>query len=163
MEDNSKIFRKKSLDRLSSPEQLDDYIRVITPKTWVFMAAVIIFLFGVICFGVLGRIERTIQGVAVVANGEIKMYVSSERISEINESMKIVINNQSFDIKSIDDKPMRAFDIIDTYSIDMAKFDYNTWVYEISADAENDVDLIDTSYQAYIVVEKINPYKYVLN
>lgn len=163
MEEKNRIFRKKSLDRLSSPEQLDDYIRVITPKTWFFMSAVIIFLFGVICFGVLGRIERTIQGVAVVANDEIKMYVNSERINEIDESMTIVINNQSFDIKSIDDKPMRAFDIIDTYSIDIAKFDYNTWVYEISADVKDEVNLIDTSYQAYIVVEKINPIKYVLN
>ena len=28
----SNLFRKKSMDRISSPEQLNDYIRVSTPS-----------------------------------------------------------------------------------------------------------------------------------
>lgn len=40
MED--KVFRKKSLERMSSPEQLGDYIRVANPGIWLIMAAVIL-------------------------------------------------------------------------------------------------------------------------
>ncbi len=29
------IFRKKSLDKLSSPEQLNDYIKVTNPGVWI--------------------------------------------------------------------------------------------------------------------------------
>lgn len=160
MEEKNSVFRKKSLDRLSSPEQLDDYIRVISPKVWLFTSAVIIFLVGIMCFGIFGKIERTVPGVAVVDDGRISMYISSDRISEINENMEITINNETYKIKSIADKPEKAWEVIDAYSMDMAGFEYATWVYEIDADAEG---LRDSSYQAYIVVERINPYKFVLN
>lgn len=43
---SDQIFRKKSLDRISSPEQLNDYIRVANPGIWMILAAVIILLAG---------------------------------------------------------------------------------------------------------------------
>ncbi len=42
----SVIFRQKSLDQISSPEQLDDYMRVTTPGLWLFMVATGVFLAG---------------------------------------------------------------------------------------------------------------------
>ena len=36
---SDQIFRKKSLDRISSPEQLNDYIRVANPGIWMILAA----------------------------------------------------------------------------------------------------------------------------
>ena len=38
---SDQIFRKKSLDRISSPEQLNDSIRVAHPGIWMILAAVI--------------------------------------------------------------------------------------------------------------------------
>ena len=49
---SDQIFRKKSLDRISSPEQLNDYIRVANPGIWMIRAAVIIVLGGVCGWGV---------------------------------------------------------------------------------------------------------------
>ena len=34
---SDQIFRKKSLDRISSPEQLNDYIRVANPGIWMIL------------------------------------------------------------------------------------------------------------------------------
>ena len=48
---SDQIFRKKSLDRISSPEQLNDYIRVANPGIWMILAAVIILLAGVCVWG----------------------------------------------------------------------------------------------------------------
>ena len=42
------IFREKSLDRISSPEQLDDYLKVSTPSLWIVLAAVIALLVGIV-------------------------------------------------------------------------------------------------------------------
>ncbi|HAG12584.1 MAG TPA: NHLP bacteriocin system secretion protein, partial [Ruminococcus sp.] len=39
-EQKAQVFRKKSLDRISSPEQLTDYLRVTNPGIWVVLAAV---------------------------------------------------------------------------------------------------------------------------
>ena len=42
----SNLFRQKSLDRISSPEQLNDYIRVSTPSVWMVLIAIVILLAG---------------------------------------------------------------------------------------------------------------------
>ena len=36
------LFRQKSLDRVNSPEQLNDYIRVTTPSVWLILFATLI-------------------------------------------------------------------------------------------------------------------------
>ncbi len=54
---DNKIFREKSLERVSSPEQLNDYIRVTTPSVWVVLLATLILLFGMIFWGIFGKIE----------------------------------------------------------------------------------------------------------
>ena len=50
----SSLFREKSLERVSSPDQLDDYVRVITPSVWVVLLAVAILVAGVIVWNALG-------------------------------------------------------------------------------------------------------------
>lgn len=52
MAEQNTIFRKKSLDRVSSPEQLNDYIKVATPGMWLILLAIVIFLVGMIVWGV---------------------------------------------------------------------------------------------------------------
>lgn len=54
---SDQIFRKKSLDRISSPEQLNDYIRVANPGIWMILAAVIILLAGVCVWGIFGHLD----------------------------------------------------------------------------------------------------------
>lgn len=48
---NNSIFRKKSIDKVTSPEELNDYIRVVSPGVWLVMAAVILLLAGAIVWG----------------------------------------------------------------------------------------------------------------
>ena len=38
------IFREKSLKRITSPEELGDYLRVTSPSVWMILAAVILLL-----------------------------------------------------------------------------------------------------------------------
>ncbi|MCR4590145.1 MAG: hypothetical protein K5668_04940 [Lachnospiraceae bacterium] len=53
---NNSIFRQKSIDKVSSPEKLDDYIRVTTPSVWITLAAIVILLTGTIIWGTMGEI-----------------------------------------------------------------------------------------------------------
>ncbi len=54
---NNSIFRQKSIDRVSSPEQLNDYIRVTSPRIWLVIAAVLFLIAGMIFWGVFGTVE----------------------------------------------------------------------------------------------------------
>ena len=48
------IFRQKNIDKVSSPEKLDDYIRVTTPSVWITLLAIVILLAGTIIWGCFG-------------------------------------------------------------------------------------------------------------
>ena len=41
---NDQLFRKKSVERVSSPEQLNDYIRVANPSVWMILAAIVMVI-----------------------------------------------------------------------------------------------------------------------
>ena len=56
MEEKS-IFRKKSLERVTSPEQLNDYIKVTTPSVWMIMFATLVLIVGTLFWAVFGRIH----------------------------------------------------------------------------------------------------------
>lgn len=43
---NQQLFRKSSIERVSSPEQLNDYIKVTNSGVWLVLAAVIMLLVG---------------------------------------------------------------------------------------------------------------------
>ena len=53
----SGIFREKSLARVSSPEALNDYIRVTTPSVWLVLAAIILLLVGMLAWSVFGTVQ----------------------------------------------------------------------------------------------------------
>ena len=62
------IFRQKSLDRVASPEQLNDYIKVTTPSVWLILFATIILIVGTLFWAVFGRIQvNTDTGIKEVA------------------------------------------------------------------------------------------------
>ena len=66
---NDSIFRKKSLDRVSSPEQLTDYIKVSSPSVWIVLAAMVILLISVLIWSVFGTIPDTVKLNALVQDG----------------------------------------------------------------------------------------------
>ena len=51
------IFREKSMERISSPDQMDEYIRVTTPSVWIALLALVILLIGILAWSVLGTME----------------------------------------------------------------------------------------------------------
>ncbi len=66
--ESRQIFRENSIERVTSPEQLDDYIKVTTPSVWLILAATVILLAGIFIWGIFGKIEvNTPDGVEIVA------------------------------------------------------------------------------------------------
>ncbi len=57
-EKKSLVFREKSIQRVSSPEELNDYNRVTTPSVWIGLAALVVLLAGMLAWSVFGTVER---------------------------------------------------------------------------------------------------------
>ena len=54
------LFRQKSLERISSPEQLHDYMRVTSPRLWMLLGAVVALLTGFIIYASTATMENAI-------------------------------------------------------------------------------------------------------
>ena len=53
------MHKEKKTERISSPEQLNDYIHVTTPSIWLVLLALIILLAGMLVWGIFGTVEIT--------------------------------------------------------------------------------------------------------
>jgi HlyD family secretion protein len=84
------VFRKVSLDRLASPEQLDQLMQVTTPRGWVALLALSVLLLTAIVWGCVGRIPETVhgQGILVKSGGVLQVVPSaSGRVTDIAVSV----------------------------------------------------------------------------
>ena len=57
--------------RISSPEQLNDYLKVTSPKIWLLLVAVILLIAGLILWSSFTTIESYATGTAKASGGEV--------------------------------------------------------------------------------------------
>ncbi|MBD2774164.1 NHLP bacteriocin system secretion protein [Iningainema tapete] len=57
--DNEKLFRKESLERLSSPERLDQLMQVVNPRDWIPLTTLGVFVLCALIWSIFGRIPIT--------------------------------------------------------------------------------------------------------
>ena len=58
---SSELFRRKSLDRISSPEELHDYMRVTSPRLWMLLTAIVVLLAGFTVYASMTTMENTMS------------------------------------------------------------------------------------------------------
>lgn len=78
MAEKKTLFRQESLDRMQSPEKVDEYIRVSTPKAWILVAALALIVAGVVIWGFVGSIPKTITANGAIVNETIEGRVYDE-------------------------------------------------------------------------------------
>jgi len=44
------LFRKEAVDKISSPEDLNSYVRVLNPRIWLILAGIVIAVAGLVVF-----------------------------------------------------------------------------------------------------------------
>ncbi len=63
---NNKLFRQEALERLSSPERLDQMIQVVSPRAWLPLSAIGFLVAAAAVWSVVGRIPLTVTGQGVL-------------------------------------------------------------------------------------------------
>jgi len=70
MDKKNKLFRSVAMDRLSSPEQLDQVLQVTTPKGWLALLTLGGLIIVALIWGVFGSIPTKVQGTGIFISGE---------------------------------------------------------------------------------------------
>lgn len=134
------IFRKKSLDKLKSPENLDESIKVTNPSVWLILIAVFLLLVGACVWGIFGHID-SIASVSVHAeNGALTATVTEENITSVKTGMTVHFAEFEATVESI------------------GKED-GTYVCRLSA-----TDTVPNGfYDGTIVIQSFKPFSFILN
>jgi HlyD family secretion protein len=77
------LFRKESLERLSSPEQLDQLMQVVGPKSWLPLTALGALTFLALVWSTVGRIPITVTGQGVLIYPHKVVSVQSESSGQV--------------------------------------------------------------------------------
>lgn len=73
------FFRKSALEKLSTPEKLDQLIKVTGPKAWIALVTVFIALGTGICWAVFGTVKTKLNAIGVVLGGEVHEVVATSQ------------------------------------------------------------------------------------
>ena len=90
---NGQIFREKSMEQLSTPDQLTGYLRVTGPGVWVVLLGIIVLLAGMLVWGIFGRIISTVTVPAIVKDGKVSCYVLPDAIDSEDPDIDIRIGD----------------------------------------------------------------------
>lgn len=55
------LFRKESLDHISSPEELHNYMRVTSPRLWMLLSVILALLIGFVVYASTTVMENTMK------------------------------------------------------------------------------------------------------
>lgn len=105
-EGKERLFREKSLEALDSPESLNDYLKVTSPRVWLVLAAVIALLIGAILWGILGRIDTRRQAALVTSDQVTTCYVPFDTFDTVQMILKrneVTVDGQTYSYRLPED------------------------------------------------------------
>ena len=151
---SSDLFRKKSIERVSSPEQLNDYVKVSSPGVWAVLAAVLILLAGAFVWGILGRRETTVPAVVISRDGAAVCCYDTAYGAEVGAGMPVRVGGEELSLVSVSSEAVQL-----GADAPEAGFDAGQYVYvsELSGSVGDGV------YEAEIVVDSIAPLSFLWN
>jgi hypothetical protein len=102
----SRVFRQAALERLASPEQLDELVRIGDPLGWLALAAAATLMAGALAWGLYGSISSEALGKGVLVHsgrlesaGELRavLYVPAAEGREVRPGMRACVVPEGLD------------------------------------------------------------------
>ena len=151
---------KKNADipgRISSPEQLNDYVKVSHLSVWLFLAAVIVLLAGFLVWGFVGRLDTTFLCPAAAEGGRLRCYVDESRGAALADVQSVTVNGQAYPVVDTTRQPVQA-DTLSPYLRHVSGLSEDDWVYVVTAEAALD----DGVYEAVIRTGSVRPISFLV-
>lgn len=138
---DEEIFRKKSLEKIKSPENLDDYIQVSNPGVWLLLISVIVLLAGACVWGIFGHIDSTAEAEIRAENAVLICYVADQDISSVHEGMTVKFDDYEAVITEIGQKDEQGYSCV----------------------LQSEQLIPDGFYAGKIVTNSVKPFSFILN
>lgn len=86
------FFRKSALEKLSTPEKLDQLIKVTGTKAWIALTTIIVAIFTALIWSFIGTVKTKLDVVGVVLGGDVHEVVATAQGQLVD--LKVTIGNK---------------------------------------------------------------------
>ena len=111
----SELFRKKALDRLSSPDRLDERVALIAPSWWVALAALFGMLGVAALWGAFSRISTKVDG-----SGMLLEESGFQNVVSLSDGVMGALNVQ-------EGSPVQKGDVLATVSLPLQQMELDSF------------------------------------
>ena len=162
-------FRKTSLDNISSPEQLNDYLKVSNPSIWMVLIALFVVVAAVLAWSITGSMPTTVQTKGVMMGESVLCYVDPEDADTINAGQKVRMETKNQDalngtIVSVGTVPLSSAEITSELKSDYLaqKLTGGEYAVKITISPEDQAMTDGTLLNLSIVTETKRPIDFLL-
>jgi hypothetical protein len=166
MADN--IFRKESMQQVSSPEQLNDYIKVSNPGVWIVLIAILVFFGAAAVWAVTAVIPTLIPARAVAdARGRYVCYLPVEIGENLKPGITVQIGSLPGKVTRVEGMPLSYNDAIQSLPNEYAAhtlglLEWNIRV-EIQLDSVEEAQPVGTISPVTITADTVRPLSFLFN
>lgn len=97
------VYSKQALDRMSSPEAMNDYLHVTKPAVWIVLAAVTLILVGAIVWAGFASVNSYATGTATVHDGVMTIELDSTGFEHnVGVGQKVSASDTQTTVDSVD-------------------------------------------------------------
>ena len=158
---NNSLFRKKSIDRVTSPEQLNDRLRVTNAGVWLLLGGILLILAGICIWGIFGRLNTLLPVGAVTEQGQTICYVKEASRNQVAIGMEVTTESGTTSVAEVALQPIQVDAGFPEYLCHVGNFSKGEWVYVVTLKEPLGED--GSIFSADIVIESIAPVKFVVN
>lgn len=158
-EKKNSIFSQKALDKVTSPEDLNGYLKVTKPGVWFILIAIVVLLIGVIAWSILGRLETTVDIAVISSNGNVVCLVPSENCKDILSSGKIKISDNEYTIKDAGFSKMTVTEDMGAEFINNGLLTLGQEVIPLQVNAK----LANGLYVGNVTTDAVKPITFIIN
>ncbi len=164
---NNDLFRKESLNNMSSPEQLNDYIKVSNPSIWLILISICILLISFLVWCFAGNIPTTIDNNAAIINNQIICYLDSDDASKVRPGMNVSTSNGlNGVVESIDNIPLSSNEVSSQIKSDYI-FQYlckSEWNIKVTISiSDNNSTINNELIEISIITDTVKPISFLFN
>ena len=133
---NNSIFREKSIQKVQSPDNLNEYIRVSNPGIWILLVSILFLLLGLCIWGCFGQLRTVVQTEARCEDGVVSCLLPDDNAAGVQPGITAELGGRTGTVAQVTGG---------------------------ACTIEMEEPLADGVYTAVILVETIHPISFLLN
>lgn len=141
-------FKDEKKNKITSPEQVNDYIKTSNPGAWLIILSAVILLASIFVWAVFGTLDVTVKADGIATEDGIVCYLPESEDVAVGDKVKL--GDVSGVIVSVSEKPVSKMKITESLDVDeytLYCLDLSEWNYIV------EISMSESTSEGYVEVE----------